>query len=136
MGVAYYIILNGKIDNFDSFVNGKAIAKHYDYLNEIANKLKVKPLAEFYSEDPEFTVDFLVSHGMPKNKAKKMAKPINWSDPSECLITVQALIQYVSLDKDLTAVIADYIIRDLKQFETVLLKASEYCIKFYLAIDF
>jgi len=46
MSIAFYIILDNKKPGFDTFVNGKALAKRDD-INEVARKLGVRPLNDF-----------------------------------------------------------------------------------------
>ena len=49
--MALFIVLEREV-GFDSFVNGKAVARHAQQLDSLAARLKVTPLLEFFSADP------------------------------------------------------------------------------------
>lgn len=52
MSASLFIKLDKEI-GFDTFVDGKALSTALDMLDNLATQLRVKPLMEFFSTDPE-----------------------------------------------------------------------------------
>lgn len=126
MGAALYIVLNRKIPDFDTFVNGKALSRHEETLSNLALKLGVRPLIEFFSLDPE--EDDFEEFGFQPEETQ-------WYSPSEGLITVRALLAALpSLGLDLLE--TQDIQEDLEEFERVLQKAVDVDAQWHLAVDY
>ena len=49
MGVAYFIVLDNKEPGFETFVNGKAIARAAEAINALAPKLGLKTIDDLTS---------------------------------------------------------------------------------------
>ena len=51
MSASLYIVVEGEDPGFDIFVNGQALARNEDALEQLATRLGVHPLLEFFSAD-------------------------------------------------------------------------------------
>ena len=125
--MALYIVLENKDPGFDPFVNGKALGRSEEQLAELATRLGVRPLMEFFSANPEEAREFARSQGLGEVKIPEE----QWFSPDEGLQTVCALLREVVNMADLEAVKAD-----LLEFESVLGQAQKKGIKWHLAVDF
>ena len=57
-----YIVVEGVDPGFDTFVNGRSLARHEDALEKLALSLGVRPLIEFFSAD-ENSMALLIEEG-------------------------------------------------------------------------
>jgi len=57
-----YIVVEGEDPGFDTFVNGRSLARHEDALERLALRLGVRPLIEFFSAD-ENSMSLLIEEG-------------------------------------------------------------------------
>jgi len=62
MAASLYIVVEGEDPGFDIFVNGQALARNEDALERLAERLKVRPLLEFFSAD-ENSMALLLEQG-------------------------------------------------------------------------
>ena len=133
MSVAYYIVPESEIQDFEHFVNGKALG-HCDEarLNEICEMLNVQPLMEFYSEDPEELAELME---FIDGEAPTEVPPLEWFDPADGLRTAQALIEHLTASPEALEGSAE-ILDDLKEFEGVLSRLVQEKIRWYLALDY
>jgi hypothetical protein len=61
MGAALYIVLEDNDPGFDAIVNGTALSKDIDALDDLASNIGVKPLMAFFSQNAEELEDFFGS---------------------------------------------------------------------------
>ncbi len=119
MSVAYYIVLETDDAGFDPFVNGKALAKEAGRVNELTERLGIKPIDDFVEVDDE-----LFGEG---------ADPL-WFDPQEGIKWAQTLVDRLRVDaapvEDTASVIAD-----LEECLRVLKQASDVGVRWHFAID-
>ena len=59
MGVAYFIVLESKIEGLDTMIDGKLLARTAEVLDAIALQLAVRPISEFISIDPDQAAEFM-----------------------------------------------------------------------------
>ena len=59
MGAAYFIVLERKIDGLDSGMDGKCMSRYKEALDEAAREVRVRPLSEFFSADPQQLAEFM-----------------------------------------------------------------------------
>jgi hypothetical protein len=99
----------------------------------IAKKLKVRPLGEFMSYDPQFMKGYFDDPAEFK-AAMASARPVEWFDPSDALKTVRALAaHFEARPSDLPASVrehSDEVLEELKEVEGVLEKAAKKGAKF------
>lgn len=126
MGAALFIKLEKEVD-FDTFVNGKALSRTSDALDELAARLGVEPLIEFFSTDPE---------NLPEEaEGIEITWKEEWFAASEGLVTVRALLSHLEAT-DVAGIDKDRVIADLKEFEQVLGEADKQGIKWHLEVDY
>lgn len=133
MSVAYYIVPETEIQDFEHFVNGKALG-HCDEarLSELCELLNIKPLMDFFSEDPEELAEFME---FIDEEAPTEFPPLEWFDPAEGLRSAQALIEHLTVNPEAMEGSAE-ILDDLKEFEVVLSRLVQENIRWHLALDF
>lgn len=51
MAASLYIVVEGEDPGFDTFVNGHALARNEDALEQLAGSMHVAPLLQFFSAD-------------------------------------------------------------------------------------
>jgi hypothetical protein len=125
--MAFYIVLEHKNPGFDPFVNGKALSRSETQLAEMAERLGVSPLMEFFSASPDEAGEFLESEGLSDVQVPEE----RWFSPEDGLRTVQALLHEVENVPELDAAKAD-----LREFEVVLGQAQTKGIRWHLAVGF
>ena len=83
-----------RTQEFDIFVNGHSLARNEDALERLADRLKVKPLLEFFSAD-ENSMALLLEQGAGDPEwASHLPRP-QWFSPADGLISVCALIGFL-----------------------------------------
>ena len=124
--MALYIVLENKAPGFDPFVNGKVLGQSENRLAEIAGRLGVRPLMEFFSINPDESREFLNSEGLSDIEVPGE----QWFSAEDGLHTVRTILREVKNLTDLEAVKAD-----LLEFESVLQQAQAKGIRWHLAVD-
>ena len=51
MAASMYIVVEGEDPGYNIFVNGRALARHEDALEQLALRIGSRPLIEFFSAD-------------------------------------------------------------------------------------
>ena len=105
-----------KIDGLDTGMDGKGLAKQSERLDEAARELKVRPLSEFFSADPEELSDFMEGEGIDTGGAELPA--LEQFSAQEGLATVRALRGH-------TAARDEHVAQDLQDCEWILSVAAE-----------
>jgi hypothetical protein len=132
MGVALYIVPEREVEGLDTFVNGKALG-HSEHLEQLAERAGVRPLMEFFSQDPEDLAEFLDTEGAEPTADGLPAE--QWFPAADGLVTVRGLLSYLSAES--TAVPdATAIIGDLQEFESVLGRLAAEGVQWHLSVDF
>lgn len=129
MGYALFIVLEREIPEVDSFVNGKALAHAGPELAQIAAKLGLRPLMDFFAADPAeyFDEEELGGLDLP-------AAPIVWPEAGEGLLTVEGLLNYLRQQPQALPD-SEQVIDDLEAFITVLKAAEQHRVRWYLSVD-
>jgi hypothetical protein len=133
MGVALFIVPEREIDDFDPFVNGKALGRSED-LGQIAEDAGVSPLMSFFSAS---SVDIAGLLGDDDDdESEEAPEPIDadWFDPDAGLTTVRGLIRHLS-DHPQAAGNTEELLDDLQEFETVLSRLAREGVRWHLAVD-
>jgi len=126
VGVAYYIVLDKKKPGFDTFVNGKAVAREMEAISKITKKLKlpdISDLTSFAALAAEFGVD-------PDSEGAKE----KWFDADEGLRWVRAVYEYVDTHPRSVGN-RPGVLEDLEDYETVLTQAAKLKAKWHFAMD-
>jgi hypothetical protein len=132
MSVALFIVPEREIPDLDVFVNGKALG-HSKELDRLAERAGVRPLMEFFSENPESAAAFCEEAGA--DAPEDGFPPEQWFPAEEGLTTVRGLLSYLEANptdvRDSSAIIGD-----LKEFESLLGRLASEGVGWHLSVDF
>jgi hypothetical protein len=135
MAASMYIVVEGEDPGYNIFVNGRAIARHEDALEKMAITLGVKPLIEFFSADQN-SMALLVEGGAGDETMMSKLLPPQWYRGEDGLDTVVTLIAEL---EDAPAQLGSegaQVLEELREYATVLRKASERGDRWHLAVSF
>jgi hypothetical protein len=134
MAASLYIVVEGEDPGFDIFVNGHALARNEDALEQLAQSLGIAPLLQFFSAD-ENSMCLLLEQGVGDPEwARHLPEP-QWFDPQEGLTTVRALIRFlvdspVSFGSETLPILSE-----LREYERVLEKTQKHKLRWHLAVS-
>jgi hypothetical protein len=129
-----YIVVEGVDPGFDTFVNGRSLARHEDALEKLALSLGVRPLIEFFSAD-ENSMALLIEEGAGDQELLRRLPPPQWYAPADGLKTVQALLQALRDDPQQLGTEGKQVLSELKEYAEVLEKASDRKLRWHLAVS-
>jgi len=133
MSVALYIVLEREDPCLESYVDGRALSRAEAELMEVAKRLGVTPLMDFFSMDPEEMLaeaqEF--NTGLTTDTVPAEA----WFAPADGLRTVRALRQYVDTNEGSVTEAAS-VANELVGFEHVLEEAERRGIRWHLGVDY
>lgn len=131
MSLAFYIVVNSKVEGLDTFVDGKAVGHaNQTALTTLCKKLNVRPLEEFISQDPEEMSEFLEDHGIEADNLQEQ-----WFDAEDGLATVSALRRYLS-ENPTALKNSEALCEDLAEYERVLEGIKKENVQWHFAVDF
>ena len=134
MAASLYIVVEGEDPGFDIFVNGHALARNEDALERLAESLAVTPLLQFFSAD-ENSMCLLLEQGAGDPEwARHLPQP-QWFDPADGLVTVRALIEFLSSTPVSFGSETLPVLGELREYERVLQKAMKYKVRWHLAVS-
>ena len=134
MAASLYIVVEGEDPGFDIFVNGQAMARNEDALEQLAERLNVSSLLKFFSAD-ENSMALLLEQGAGNPEWVSHLPQPQWFDPLDGLRTVRALIQFLSatpagLGSETLPVLAE-----LREYERVLGKTAQHGLRWHVAVS-
>ena len=129
-----YIVVEGEDPGFDTFVNGRALARHEDALEKLALSLGIRPLIEFFSAD-ENSMALLIEEGAGNAELLRKMPPPQWYSPGEGHAAVRALVEALEEEPQLLGSDGERILGELREFEKVLSKADERGMRWHLAVS-
>src|ERR1700685_1546793 len=91
MAASMYIVVEGEDPSFNIFVNCRHPPRYDIALEELALRLGVRPLLEFFSAD-ENSMLLLIEEGAGNPELLPRLPPPQWYTPDDGLRTVTALI--------------------------------------------
>ncbi|MBI4750898.1 MAG: hypothetical protein HY774_20660 [Acidobacteria bacterium] len=130
-----YIVIEIKIPDFDHYVSGRVLSRVEPVLHAVAQHQNVKPLMEFFSQNPEATLEILRSEGVPVKKQKPKILPEQWFEAKEGLATVQTLLKWVTENPERIKN-HEALITELKDFKRVLERAQAAGVRWHLDVDY
>ena len=134
MAASLYIVVEGEDPGFDIFVNGQALARNEDALEQLAERLKVSPLLEFFSAD-ENSMALLLEQGAGNpDWARHLPQP-QWFDASNGLRTVRALLDFLAQNPAALGSETQPIVLELREYERVLRKTATYGLRWHVAVS-
>jgi hypothetical protein len=134
MAASMYIVVEGEDPGFDTFVNGRALARHEDSVEKLALSLGVRPLIEFFSAD-ENSMSLLIEEGAGNQELIKRLPPPQWYFGSEGLATVDALVEALKDEPHKLGTEGPQVLEELQQYQRVLGKTGERGLRWHLAVS-
>ena len=130
MSVAFYIVLDQEDTDFDTFVNGKALAKDAKKLDAVCKKLGLPKFDDFVAMSAEELSDMLGEDvELPEgNEGEK------WFTADEGIGFVQSLFTHIQANpKDVKN--AQAVLEDLAEYAEVFEQAKRIGAKWHLNLD-
>ena len=132
MGAAYFIVLENSDPGFDTFVNGKAVAKEARRLDQLASRLGVATLTSFCSQSADEIAEFLDDAGLEDGIDDVEEQ---WYDANSGLEVVRSILAHLDeMPGDVRD--AASVSNDLREFERVLEQAAAKGTRWHMAVDF
>jgi len=135
MSVAYYIVLDVEDPGFETFVNGKAVARAAEGLNALCQAQGLPPLDSFLGQSMEDFADFLDEDiALPEGEDGGE----KWFDPEEGIRLITALSAAIQANPAALGVAAEgvaEVLEDLEEYRAVLAQAAAIEARWYLALD-
>ena len=129
-----YIVVEGEDPGFDIFVNGRALARHEDALEKLAQKLGVKSMLEFFSAD-ENSMALLLDEGAGDPEWAKTLPPPQWFAPEDGLISVCTLLDFLREHPMALGSETFAVLKEIEEFERVLRKTAQRRLRWQLAVS-
>ncbi len=134
MSASLYIVVEGEDPGFDIFVNGRALARNEDALEQLARRLEVRPLLEFFSAD-ENSMALLTEQGAGNPEwARNLPQP-QWFDGEDGLKTVAALMDFLGDEPAALGSETQPVLKELREYEQVLRKAAQSGLRWHVAVS-
>jgi hypothetical protein len=134
MAASMYIVVEGEDPGYDTFVNGRSLARHEDALEKLALSLGVRPLIEFFSAD-ENSMALLIEEGGGSQELLRRLPPPQWYGPGEGLQTVRALIVALQREPQQLGTEGARVLAELTEYARVLQKTELYGLRWHLAVS-
>jgi hypothetical protein len=134
MSASLYIVVEGEDPGFDTFVNGRALARNEDALEKMAHRIGVKPLLEFFSAD-ENSMALLLEEGAGDPEWAKTLPPPQWFSPEDGLVTVSRLLEHLRATPSALGSETQAVVREIEEFERVLHKTAARRLRWQLAVS-
>jgi hypothetical protein len=132
MAASLYIVVEGEDPGFDTFVNGRSLARNEEVLARLAATLRVTPLLDFFSADQN-SMALLLEQGTGKPEwAQNLPQP-QWYMPTDGLATVRALIDFLTETPSAVGSETLPVLSELREYERVLRKTAGYGLRWHLA---
>ena len=132
MAASLYIVVEGEDPGFDTFVNGRSLARNEEALERLAAAQQLTPLLEFFSAD-ENSMALLLEQGTGKPEwAQNLPQP-QWFSPAEGLATVCVLIDFLAMNPGILGSETLPVLSELREYERVLRKTEAYGLRWHLA---
>ena len=129
-----YIVVEGEDPGFDTFVNGRSLARHEDALEKLALRLGVKPLIEFFSAD-ENSMSLLIEEGAGNKELLQRLPPPQWYSPGDGLITIGALVGALETEPQQLGSEGEQVLSELLEYRKVLEKTKVRNLRWHLAVS-
>jgi hypothetical protein len=132
MAASLYIVVEGEDPGFDTFVNGRSLARNEEALDRLAATLRITPLLDFFSADQN-SMALLLEQGTGKPEwAKNLPQP-QWYSPTDGLAAVRALVDFLTANPGAIGSETLPVLSELREYERVLSKTALYGLRWHLA---
>jgi hypothetical protein len=129
-----YIVVEGDDPGYDIYVNGRMLARYEGPVEQLALRLGVRPLLDFFSAD-ENSMALLIEEGAGNPDLLKRLPPPQWYAPDDGLQTVEALVSALEEDPQQFGSDGTQLLQELREYESVLRKTSERGLRWHLAVS-
>ena len=129
-----YIVVQGEDPGFDTFVNGRSMARNEDALEKLALSIGVRPLIEYFSAD-ENSLALLIEEGAGNQELMRRLPPPQWYPADDGLVTVRALIQTLRAEPQQLGSEGLCVLSELEEYARVLEKTGERGLRWHLAVS-
>ena len=130
-----YIVLEREIPGFDPYINGKNLDRASDELDALANRLTVRPLMGFFSAHPNEVADLLDEESGGPGLDGLDLPPETWFEADDGLKTVERLLAHLADHSDAVSE-SPRVMEDLREFQSVLKRASAEHSRWHLSVDY
>jgi hypothetical protein len=134
MAASMYIVVQGEDPGYDTFVNGRSLARHEDALERLALRLGVRPLIEFFSAD-ENSMALLIEEGAGNQDLLRRLPPPQWYAAGEGLKTIRALISELKHEPQQLGTEGARVLSELSECARVLEKTELHGLRWHLAVS-
>ena len=129
MSVAYYIVLDSDQPGFDTFVNGKFLAKNAEKLDAICDQLGIPKFDDFIVMSEDELADLLDENiELPEGEGEQ------WSTADEGIAFVTALTEHIKVNPE-TLSHPQGVLEELAEYADVFKKAKGIGAKWRLYLD-
>jgi len=129
-----YIVVEGEDPGYNIYVNGRMLARHEGAVEQLAVRLGVPPLLEFFSAD-ENSMALLIEEGAGNPDLLARLPPPQWYEPENGLRTVSALVAALEDDPQQLGSDGPQLLQELREYESVLKKTEERGLRWHLAVS-
>ncbi len=134
MAASLFIVIEGEDPGFDTFVNGQALARNEDALEQLAEMLQSPHLLNFFSADAN-SMALLEQEGYKLPTSVDDLPPTQWFQAAEGAAAIVTLRDYLAANprylKDDTAAV----VQEMDEYLTVLMKAADRRLRWHLAVS-
>lgn len=128
-----YIVVEGDDPGFDIYVNGQALARYQDSLEQLSLSLQLRPLLDFFSVDQNSMAQVMGPD--PSEWGTMLPRP-QWFFPMEGLETIHGLLEFLRQNPAAIGSETPMVVFELEEFERVLAKTAQYGLRWHLAVSF
>ena len=129
-----YIVVEGEDPGFDTFVNGRSLARHEDALEKLALSRGTRPLIEFFSAD-ENSMALLIEEGAGNEDLLRKMPPPQWYSPIDGLRSVRTLVGALAQEPQMLGTEGGQVLGELREYERVLAKTEDRGLRWHLAVS-
>ena len=129
-----YIVVEGEDPGYDIFVNGRALARNEDALEQLARSIQLRPLIDFFSADQN-SMALLIEEGAGDPELLDKLPPPQWFRPEDGLACIDGLLRHLRLAPTELGSESDLIREELEEYATVLRKTAERGLRWHLAVS-
>ena len=134
MAASMYIVVEGEDPGFDTFVNGRALARNEDALERLAVRLGVRPLIDFFSAD-ENSMSLLIEEGAGNPDLLQRLPPPQWFGGEDGLASVRPLLKALQDEPSQLGSDGEFLREELHEFAVVLQKTADRGLRWHLAVS-
>ena len=134
MAASMYIVVEGEDPGFDTYVNGRALAREEAAMERLAHTLGGRPLLDFFSAD-ENSMALLIQEGAGNPDLLDRLPPTQWFQPTDGLATLRELIIALQMEPRRIGKESANVLSELLEYACVLGKAEERKLRWHLAFS-